>query len=218
MSAQHAYKLTHPACDHLVSRLNDVDVKQTPFPHVYVTRAFPQDYYTQILANLPEDGVYMDRTYQNRMMVSVRDLNIPFWRDLSDWMMGWDLIGMLLEMFEIPMRQIAADVRLVRDKTGYAIAPHTDVKRKLMSLLFYLPEDEQHADAGTSIMVPKEDGFASDGSQRFAFDAFRIIETAPFVPNTMLGFPRSDVSFHGVQATTMPVRNVLLLNLYKVKT
>lgn len=215
-SAQPVIK-AHPACEHLIYRLHDADVTPLPFPHVYVTRCFPADYFDEILANLPDDAAYHDRTYENRAMVSVRDLATPFWRELSDWMMSYDNIGAVLDVFGISERNIAVDVRLVRDQTGYAIKPHTDVQRKLISLLFYLPTGNADADSGTSIMVPKARDFTSDGKARYDFNDFLIVKTAPFMPNTMLGFPRSDVSFHGVMPTRMAVRNVLLLNLYKVK-
>lgn len=207
----------HPACEHLIWRLYDADVMPQPFPHVYLTRAFPEDYYGRILANLPSDEAYTDRTYENRAMVSVRDLNTPFWKELEAWMSSWDLINAVLETFEIHTRRLSMDVRLVRDHAGYEIKPHTDVRRKLVSLLFYLPTDSEAADAGTEVLIPNESGFTSDGSRRYEFDAFSSVLKAPFRPNTMFGFPRSDVSFHGVRATTLPVRNVLLLNLYVVK-
>ena len=208
--------LYHHACEHLVYRLNDVEVMEAPFPYIYVTRAFPQNYYEAILANLPPDETYKDRTFENRMMVSVKDLNTPFWSELYDWMSSYDLIGTLLNLFKLDCRKLSLDVRLVRDTAGYAIKPHTDIKAKLMSLLFYLPQDESSPESGTSIMLPKDKDFTSDGKMRYAFENFDTVTTAPFVPNTMLGFTRSDVSFHGVHPTSLPVRNVLLLNLYKV--
>lgn len=217
MSAVLAPKELNPALDHLIGRLHDAEVKPLPFPHVYVTRCFPVEYYDEILENLPEDTAYQDRTYENRAMVSTKDLQTLFWKDLSEWMTSYESIGAVMDMFNITERNIAVDVRLVRDKTGYAIKPHTDVRRKLISLLFYLPESVSDADAGTSIMVPKNRDFTSDGNARYDFENFLIVKTAPFMPNTMLGFPRSDISFHGVMPTSVAIRNVLLLNLYKVK-
>ncbi len=217
MNTALAEKRLNPALYHLIGRFQDTDVISFPFPHIYLTRCFPQDYYDALLANLPHDGAYTDRTYDNRAMVSTRDLNTPFWKDLSEWMMSYELISTVLEAFGLNERNISLDVRLVRDNAGYAIKPHTDVKRKLLSLLFYLPTDESSPDSGTSVMVPKEQGFTSDGSRRYEFEGFDVVRTMSFMPNTMLGFPRSDVSFHGVYPTTLQERNVLLLNLYKVK-
>lgn len=206
----------HHACEHLIYRLQDAEVKPAPFPHVYVTRAFPQSYYEEMLASLPPDEAYKDRTYENRAMISVKDLNTLFWAELYDWMTSYDLIGTLIGLFNLNCRKLSLDVRLVRDNAAYAIKPHTDIKAKLLSLLFYLAPDESSPESGTSIMVPKNRVFTSEGKVRYPFDDFETVTTAPFMPNTMLGFPRSDVSFHGVHATKLPIRNVLLLNLYRV--
>jgi hypothetical protein len=128
------------------------------------------------------------------------------------------VIGAILDLFPgVPRNDLSADIRLVRDRQGYAIKPHTDIKSKVISLLFYLPKDESNSDAGTTVMTPKQAGFTSDGTRRYEFADFNDVYTAPFSPNTMFGFPRSDVSFHGVHPTSMQQRDVLLLNIYRFK-
>jgi hypothetical protein len=202
--------------DHLVGRLIDADLKVDPFQYVYITRAFPQQYYEEMLKNLPPDEVYTDRQFDNRMMASTHTLD-SFWKDLTEWMLHRDVVNVLLDMFNVPVGRLQADVRLVRDSKGYRIKPHTDIKSKVLSLLFYLAKDEEHPEEGTTVMVPKAEGFTSEGTARYPFEDFTNIWTAPYLPNTMLGFPRSNVSFHGVSGTEIPVRDVLLLNIYRSK-
>lgn len=199
---------------HFIGRLMDAEVRPAPFSHIYVTRAFPQEYYFDLLQNLPDDSKYTDRQFANRMIATVRGLS-PFWNDCAHWMLDKHVIFNIMEVLGVKERNIEAEVRLVRDSAGYKIAPHTDVKKKLVSLLFYLAHDANHPEEGTTVMVPKQKGFTSDGSRRFPFEDFDNLYTAPFEPNTMLGFPRSDVSFHGVVGTNLPRRDVLLLNLYR---
>lgn len=202
-----------PVAYHFIDRLYGAEVKQEPYPHTYITRVFPQTYYEEMLKNLPPDEAYNDRTFENRAMVKTQELG-SFWKDLNGWMLRMEVIQPILEMFELKPGRLMADIRLVRDSTGYAIKPHTDIKSKLVSFLCYLAKDEEDRDAGTSVMVPKTRGFSSDGLSRYPFEDFNIVYTAPFLPNTMFGFPRSDISFHGVVETKAKVRNVLLLNLY----
>lgn len=195
---------------HFIGRLAAADVVPSPYPHIYLTRCFPEWYYEEMLKELPPDSAYTDRTFENRAMCRIVELP-GFWKELSEWMLTRETIIAVLEVFGLK-KNVQADVRLVRDSEGYKIKPHTDIKSKLLSLLFYLPKED--TDGGTSIMVPKEPGFTSDGLKRFEFQDFNKVYTAPFSRNTMFGFPRSDISFHGVEPTTMKQRDVLLLNIY----
>lgn len=189
------------------------EVKTYPYQHIYVTRCFPEWYYQEMLEHLPPDSDYTDRTYENRAMCRVSGLQ-GFWKELSDWMLTKEVVHEVMKLFHVE-GDVKADLRLVRDSQGYKIKPHTDIKSKLISLLFYLPTVD--TDGGTSILVPKEKGFTSDGLKRFEFADFDKIYTAPFSRNSMFGFPRADNSFHGVEPTSMKQRDVLLLNIYETK-
>lgn len=196
--------------EHFINRLMAADVVEKPYPHIYLTRCFPEYYYEQMLKELPPDEAYTDRTFENRIMCRTAELS-GFWQELNDWMLTRKTIDAVLNVFN-KTGPVKADVRLVRDKEGYRIKPHTDIKSKLISLLFYLPKED--SDGGTSILIPKKEGFTSDGLKRFEFEDFIKVYTAPFSRNTMFGFPRADNSFHGVEPTTLKQRDVLLLNIY----
>ena len=100
--------------------------------------------------------------------------------------------------------------------TDYSIAPHTDKPDKVVSLLFYLPADESLRELGTSLYVPKDPAFRCDGSIRHPFELFRKVTTAPFLPNSLFGFLKTDQAFHGVEVIDRPAveRNLLLYNIY----
>ena len=46
---------------------------------------------------------------------------------------------------------------------------------------------------------PKDPGFTCPNSIHYPFEDFVKVETAPYKPNSLLAFLRSDVSFHGVE-------------------
>mgnify|MGYP003349174621 CR=1 FL=1 len=94
---------------------------------------------------------------------------------------------------------IDLECRLVRDFTNYAIRPHTDSGRKLVSLLFYLPPDASTRHLGTSIYLPKDPGFVSDGSEHLRPEGFLHVARMDYVPNALFAFVRTDFSFHGVE-------------------
>ena len=110
---------------------------------------------------------------------------------------------------------------LVKDLTKYNLGAHTDSKKKFMTFLFYLPEDGNNKHIGTSmykiknnsgIDVSKDLHFSDKQTKEF----FEETKLAEFLPNSVLIFPRTEFSYHGVSSinTGAYERNLLLLNYY----
>ena len=147
------------------------------------------------------------------------------WRDLSSWLLGDAFRDLIIDKFHIGIAErfgegarLKTDVdgRFVRDFHQYQIHPHTDKPTKLVSLLFYLPADDSLCRHGTVIYRPIDPNFRCDGTTRHSFELFRKVATMSFLPNTLLGFLRTDRSFHGVEEIKDEriERNVLLYNVY----
>jgi hypothetical protein len=223
----------------------NVDVRAYPFPHFYVDGVFPSDFYRELLDKLPSLAVYkrLDETgtvskgsYPERYICSMEDAEEEefrkgagdFWERFRTWLSSDAFARLIMHKFrdgiiarygpDVELRT-TTDCRLVRDFTNYAIAPHTDTPRKLVSLLFYLPCDDTRAHLGTSIYVPRDPGFRCEGTRHHGFEGFLKVTTAPYRPNSLLGFLKNDLAFHGVE----PIpdadveRNVLLYNIYVSK-
>jgi len=227
---------------HVFYKIANAPVLAYPFPHFYVESVFPEDFYRQLLASLPplaryarlgETGSVTPGAYPERFVLNPVELakgeppdaSGPFWSSLVDWMEGGEFSRLLLGKFDRYVIEnfgtgnefrIDQDTRLIRDFTNYAIAPHTDTPRKLVSLLFYLPRDDRMRHLGTSIFEPREEGFTCDGTMHHRFEDFRKVYTAPFLPNTLFAFFRNDRSFHGVEpiADEKIERDLLLYNIY----
>jgi hypothetical protein len=106
--------------------------------------------------------------------------------------------------------------RFIRDSVDYKIGPHTDAARKVVSLLFYLPEGYVNHDLGTSIYVPTDHRQRCPGGPHHPFEGFEQVWTAPYVPNSCFGFWKTDDSWHGVPPISRDIeRNVLLFNIYE---
>ncbi len=106
---------------------------------------------------------------------------------------------------------------LVKDFTKYNIGAHTDSIAKFVTFLFYIPADDGLRKNGTSLYKPKieikhDRHFKPDETEQF----FDKIKTCPFIPNSVLIFPRTATSFHGVEEINIEQkeRNVLLLNYF----
>jgi hypothetical protein len=149
----------------------------------------------------------------------------PFWSEFAGWLMSNRFRKLLLQKFGPDITQrfgpdagIATeiDARLVRDFTDYAIGPHTDTPRKLLSLLFYLPGNDSLSHLGTSIFAPQDPAFRCEGNRHHSFDGFRKVASMPFVPNALFAFFKTDRSFHGLDQINEGAvqRDLLLYNIY----
>lgn len=147
------------------------------------------------------------------------------WKSLAAWMLGKRFRNLIIDKFVGGIRerfghdvrlQTEVEARFVRDFTDYSIAPHTDLPAKLVSLLFYLPRDESMRHLGTSLYVPRDPALRCDGKARHAFEDFKKVFTAGFLPNAVLGFLKTDQAFHGVELIKDQKieRNALLYNIY----
>ena len=87
----------------------------------------------------------------------------------------------------------------VRDLTNYSIGPHTDAPHRLITMLFYCPEDDSRQHLGTSIYWPNDNDFRCRGGPHYPFNRFRKITTMPYKRNSLFAFFKDERSFHGVE-------------------
>ena len=86
-----------------------------------------------------------------------------------------------------------ADALIVRDHTNFKIGPHTDAPHRLLSMLFYCPDDASLSHLGTSLYVPRERGFVlRPGARRNDRECERCLSqhshiAAPFCFGVRLG-------------------------------
>ena len=202
----------------LAYKLCNAPVLQFPFPHIYVENVFPWAFYDELLANLPPEGDYSagKSAYNGRKFAD--PTQIPVFNALNSEFFNQIAVFPFREHINRRFpgtKHFTSDLRLVRDRQNYAIGPHTDAPWKVLSYLFYLPPDNLLTEHGTSIYIPRDLEFRCPGGPHHKFDSFQRIYTAPFKPNSLLAFFKTDYSFHGVEPIQSPCqRDVLLWNLY----
>ena len=222
---------------HVLDAIGRARLAAEPFPYFQVEDVFPQAFYDRLLGALPPLEAYaplaetgtltVAGAYAQRYVVDLRELapHSAFWTEALAWLAGERLATAILDKFDAAWRErfgpdtkigYRVDLRLVRDFTSYSIGPHTDAPQKLVSLLFYLPADARLRALGTSVYRPRDPSFRCEGGPHYGFEAFERTFTAPFLPNSLLGFPKLSRSFHGVEpiADEEVERNLLLYNLY----
>ena len=234
--------MSFDAEQHVLYRIANAPLLGYPFPHYYVSDVFPADFYRELRSRLPELATYkrLDETgtvakgrYQERFVCPVADVEEEeftaakgsFWSEFNSWITGDAFARAMLGKFRAAMVErfgegveaaYETDCRLVRDFTNYAIAPHTDSPRKLVSLLFYLPADDSLSHLGTSIYIPIDRGFRCEGKVHHSFAQFRKAATMPYRANSLFAFFKTDRAFHGVDqiADAGVARDLLLYNIY----
>jgi hypothetical protein len=210
---------------HFVDRLRTAEVVLDPYPHYCLEKVFPDDYYQALLDHLPASTVYENLYEVTTLKLDhfrhrdQRDLNegwtetLPlqlkeFWDRFHEWFLGKELAQAVLDSFAGPLNarfegdswpEVSVESQLIRHRAGYFLGPHSDLYTKLVVLLVYLAPDESATHLGTSLYRPREAGFSCPNSTHYPFADFIRVSTAPYKPNSLLAFMRSDVSFHGLE-------------------
>ena len=191
-----------------------------PFPHFYLEHVFPDDYYQELLRNLPSTDVYdnlyevtdlkldhfrhrdqrdMDAGWTARLPADLQ----PFWNSFNEWFLGPDFAQRCprtpFTLNESSWPEVSVESQFIRHRAGYFLGPHSDLYTKLVVLLIYLAPDNSAEHLGTSLYRPKDPSFSCPDSKHYAFEDFIRVKTAPYKPNSLLAFIRSDISFHGLE-------------------
>lgn len=208
--------------DHVIERLRTARVELDPFPHYYLERVFPDDYYRELLSQLPPSDVYenlyevTDLKLDHFRHRDQRDMNegwvdrLPaelksFWRSFNEWFLGAELAQAVLASFgdqRARWPEVSVESQFIRHRAGYFLGPHSDLYTKLVVLVIYLAPDDSAEHLGTSLYRPKDPAFECPDSKHYPFDDFIRVKTAPYRRNSLLAFVRSDISFHGLEPLT----------------
>lgn len=213
---------------HALYRIANAPVREYPFPHIVVPDVFPDDFYRELRAHLPEQsalktlgalGRIKGGDYPARLVMpltreaiaALPEAQRAFWERVGNWILGGGFGRAMLAKFEPWLRgrlgelakhDFSDEVLIVRDLASYALGPHTDARHKVLSFLFYLPADDSQPQLGTSIYAPNDPQFRCEGGPEHDPRKFRRVATMPYVPNTLFAFMKTNNSFHGVE----PVR------------
>jgi FkbM family methyltransferase len=204
------YIFTKKQSNYLVDKIKEAELIMEPFPHFFIENVFPKDVYADILANMPDNYIEIEKSRGTRGYPKRFTSNPTgeLWDGVLSNVRGMKAV--ICEKFGIS-GNYTDDTLLIRDKKGYQISPHTDTPAKVVSALFYLPKKE-HKGAGTNIYIPKQEGLTCKSGMHYSFDDFEKVKGFPYKPNSLLVFLRTDNSFHGVEPSPCE-RNVLLYNI-----
>jgi hypothetical protein len=235
---------------HLVTRLRTAEIVYDPYPHYYLENVFPAEYYQALLRHLlasadyenhPAHVAIYSEDFRHRVQKIMGEgwtKNLPaeqreFWDSFNEWFLGLELAHAALESFAAPLSarfgegtpwpMVTVESQFYRHRAGYSLGPHSEWRTKLVVLVFYLARDESALHLGTSLYRPKDRGFSCPESKVYPFDDFVRVKIAPYKPNSLFAFLRSDISFHGVEplsdqdVTTVGGRDLIQYVIYDKK-
>ena len=228
--------------EHVLYQINNAPMRDYPYAHIYVDNIFPDDFYTRLRENWPTDaslvclgdtGRVSKGAYPERFILPFSQTEIgkldesrkEFWMEFGVWLLGFRFMNSVIEKFESPVHErfgpamlnnyYSSESLVVRDMTNFSIGPHTDAPHRLLSVLFYCPEDDSRAHLGTSIYVPNDPEFRCAGGPHHPHHRFTKVKTMEYRRNSMFAFIKNDYSFHGVDPIGSQAvgRDVLLYDI-----
>jgi hypothetical protein len=212
--------------EHVLYQIANAPMREYPYAHIYVENVFPDDFYTALRANWPDPsalisladtgrvpkGAYLERFIMPFKPAEIEKLppeRRAFWTQFAEWFIAQRFLTAMIDRFEPYVKErfgddiyrcdFAADSLLVRDLTNFSIGPHTDAPHRLLSMLFYCPDNDALKHLGTSIYVPCDPHFRCAGGPHYPHASFRKVITMEYRPNSLFAFIKNDRSFHGVE-------------------
>ena len=211
--------------EHVIYQITNAPMREYPYPHIYVENVFPDDFYSALRINWPDSSALVSigdtgrvskGHYAERFILPLSPLGIDklpenrrsFWVEFGDWFLDSRFLIAMIDKFdrfvkerfggEVSRYGFKTDALVVRDHTNYKIGPHTDAPHRLLSMLFYCPDDASRKHLGTSIYTPLDPGFRCKGGAHHPRKQFQKVMTMEYKPNSMFAFFKTDHSFHGV--------------------
>lgn len=189
----------------VIEKIKNSPIIQEPYPHLIIDNIFPTDFYTELIKNLPTIDEYaLKSKYPGRKTLTLESLDRldqekkQFWTKLTDWIKSPEFTQVLLEKFSIN-KNGHSDFFLHKDLENFEVSPHTDLRSKLITYLFYLPKDDSMSELGTNILVPKSEKNISFTTQHQDWENFDIVKSSKYVPNSFFCFAPNQNSFHAVK-------------------
>lgn len=192
-------------------RIKNAEIVSYPYPHIEVEDIFSPEMYVGILANFPNTCILpKSRSYSRQLDIvpdpGVKDsyegkyeyINVlsgfeyDFWDRFKLRFFEGEFVETLMKKFNVRDNDYYACGRLQIETEGAGLGPHTDRKDKLISVVFYIDENEDAC--GTELCKPKKTFKA--GERHYGYDDFEIVKSLSYKPNKMIAWPVVPNSFH----------------------
>jgi hypothetical protein len=207
-----------PVQEQMVAAIERAELRTKPFDHIYMEGVLDPATYDSLLTDMPETQFYHDLKHQDAVRKDGTSTRLRMYlypellkrlpkRQRQVWMPVAEALcspemelafkrkfrSALEERFGKKVEKIGLYPIpiLLRDQPGYRIGIHSDVKKKAITVQFYLPADERQRHIGTIF----HESNSGEGAERTT--------QMPFMPATGYAFPVSlTKSWHSAATTT----------------
>jgi hypothetical protein len=204
--------------EQLVTAVDEAALQTKPFDHVYMTSLLDPSRYGALLASMPSRRSYHELKHQDALRKDGSSTRLRMylypellgrlpeeqrgvWLPLAEALCSRELELAFKRKFRRSLEErFGRSVEkiglypvpiLLRDQPGYRIGIHSDVKKKAITVQFYLPADESQRHVGTLFHESK----SGDGATRTT--------QIPFLPATGYAFPVAlTKSWHSAATST----------------
>lgn len=229
---------------HMASAVDAAPLRDEPYCHFFVENILPDPVYQELLSRLPDPDIYTalnPKRWSRPDGTSVRDRfplspecleklsdeKARFWSSLTKAIASKQLKDAIFNKlapdlsrrFQVGRDEVSeittySHMWLFREIKDYKIEPHPDNREKIVTMMFYLPEDLSQEDLGTSVYEE------APLWKRLFGPRFKEVYRFPFRPNSAMAFAvinqSGRKSWHGRELIDREtgVRNSLL-KMYK---
>jgi len=190
--------------EYMKNKIINTPVTKDPYPHLLIDNIFPDKFYQDILRNIPTVQEFTSKPkYPGKKTLTLDEIgNLDenkkeFWKQMEIWLKSEDFSKLLLNKFQIN-KPGYSDYFLHKDLEDFEVKPHTDVRSKLVTYIFYFPEDDSLPNLGTNILVPKDESNVGSTKHQEWKD-FNIVKSSKYIPNSFLAFTPCQNSYHAVK-------------------
>ena len=191
------------AFEYVIKKIIDALIIKEPYPHILISGIFPDEFYSVLLEQIPKVSAYTPKTKYGKTM-TLENFDIldeekkKFWKEVYGFLRSAKFASILLKKFNISKNGVS-DLFLHKDLENFEFRPHRDTHSKLVTYLFYLPEDSSLSQLGTHMLVPKKGVVIKKTTEHQDWELFETVKMSEYVPNSFFAFAPHENSFHAVK-------------------
>jgi hypothetical protein len=172
--------------------LPGIELFNEPFPHLVMDPALSEEDYAALLKSFPDEMIVGHNP--------AKAYEVP----TTDFSWKPAMATLIKELLKVQGEFTIG--RFALRHAGYQLLPHLDNISFKATVIHYLPFPNQGPDAGTCLYKASEP-LLRDWADRAAYFhrskiPCELVKVVPFKPNTILAFPNTPVSAHGLAPLT----------------
>lgn len=199
---------------HFTREIGRTSLEMRPFPHLVIRTFFPTNIYQRLLNELPATKYYQPFDYEKHASKDgsstrdrfqlIDDALAPLPDAQRNFLLGIrDALG-CAALKQAVFQRLAAGLAIrfgtdeikaaevpayplpefFREQSGYAIKPHPDTRKKIVTMQIALPRDESQSTFGTEFYSRSLNPLSLTREPR----GFDVVKTMPFLPNVAYAF------------------------------